>query len=219
MQMSGFREHFREARLVNRERRKLYAGLTKNKSRFVSNILIFSEFLLYPVACYFDIRAKKFNKIGIPIVSNDFVPLGNLPSFTEKPTYRNILSKNDLVEISKKMKRLRKDARADLKFFRFYEVNKLITGSIAEIESIETGKGVHIAMLKHILESAAYAAKNAFEYSKLNNNKLNRFAAHFINTQLIGTILSPQIDREANRIQQIGCGIVVNDLPEIPYKM
>lgn len=217
--MSGFREHFHEARAVNRERRKLYADLTNGKSLFVSNILVWSEFLLYPVAWYFDIRAKKFNKIGISVISNDFVSLGNLPDLNEKPTYRNILTKNDLRDISQKMKRLRKGTRVELKQFRFYEVNKLIAASIVEIESIQTQREVHIAMLKHILESAAFAAKNAIEHSTLNNYKLNRLAAHFISAQLLGTILSPRIDKAANRIHRIGYGIVVNDLPEIPYKI
>ena len=73
-------------------------------------------------------------------------------------------------------------------------------------------------MLKHILESAAFAAKNAASYTKVENKRLKRLASLFIRTQLLGTILSPRIDRAANKIHRLGFGIVVNDIPKIPFE-
>jgi hypothetical protein len=42
--------------------------------------------------------------------------------------------------------------------------------------------------------------------------------ALFINSQMLGTILSSFVDRSATKIHRLGVGIVVNDVPGIPYK-
>jgi hypothetical protein len=215
---TGFRAHFHEASIINRERKRQYSMLTLGKSNSTSSVLIFWEKLLYPVAWYFDMRAEPFNQQGIGIITNDFVSLHNLPSVDTKPTYRNILSFRIIAKLFPVMFKLRWAVRRHLAKRDFVTVYSKLCEAIDYISDIEKNNQVHIAMLKHILESAAFATKNAIYYTKSGNPQVAALAALFINSQMLGTILSPFVDRSATKIHRLGVGMVVNDVPGIPYK-
>jgi hypothetical protein len=214
----GFRSHFKEASYINRRRKEMYLSLTAGQSCNVSNILIFYEKLLYPVAWYFDRRAIPFNRKGVGIIADDFVSLGSLPPVNRKPLYNNKLSFKLIGYLAKEMFRLRCSVRKSLKNYNFHLAHTLLCESIAQISQLEESNKVHITMLRHIIESAAFAAKNAVHYSKDDDIKLKKLVSLFIRTQLLGTILSPMLDRSASKIHKLGVGIVYNDLPQIPYK-
>ncbi len=215
----GFRLHFEEAKVLNIHRRVVYAQITNGESRFVSNILIFSERILYPVAWYFDRRAKDFNSRGIGIIVNDFMPLNNnIPPVHRKPMYAKVLKSKDIKHLFYKMFLLRWNVRRELRQFNFSAAHVILVNAVDEISRYERDNNTHIAMLKHIVESAAFACKNAVLYAGSGDKKVMRLARCFINTQMLGTILSPLIDRSANRIHVLGVGIVVNDIPEIPFR-
>lgn len=215
----GFRLHFEEAKVLNKHRMVVYSQMTNGESRFVSNILIFSERILYPVAWYFDWRAKGFNSRGIGIIVNDFMPLNdNIPPTSRNPIYSNVLRYSDIKHLFRKMFLLRCKIRRELRHFNFCAAHATLVNAVDEIAQYENENSTHIAMLKHIIESSAFACKNAKGYAELGDKKVLRLARCFINTQMLGTILSPLIDRSANRIHALGVGILVNDIPEIPFQ-
>jgi hypothetical protein len=212
----GFCAHFREARAINKERKNFYAQMTNGKSRYVSNLLIFWERILFPVASYFDWRAVKFVSTGI--ITNDFVSLSSLKGPETPPRFQNILSFNQIWILTGQMYRLRKVCYKHLAKYQFEEVHQELCKNIETLSQHEKSFEAHIALLKHICESAAFAAKNAVEYTKTNDVKVKRLASLFIKAQLLGTILSPLVDRSASKLHKYGVGIVVNDLPDIPYQ-
>lgn len=214
----GFRAHFVEATHLNLQRKHIYSQLTGGKSKRVSNILIFAEKLLFPVAWYFDMRAKRFNQQGISIIVDDFMALDNLPSPNRSPIYKNVLPCRDIRFLFATMFRLRWKVRRLLHRYNFAGVHMLVIEHIDLIANLEEERGVHIAILKHILESVAFAAKNAVGYTSMANRGAMRLASCFIKTQMLGTIMSPLIDRSANKIHKLGIGILYNDIPDIPYK-
>jgi len=215
----GFRSHFIEATEINTITKRYYAERTEGKSLTVSRILIYSEKLLYPVAWYFDWRAKKYNSKGIGVIANDFVSLQNIQPVDAKPLYTNRLTIKDIRELFVLMFSLRRRVRVLLRDYNFIAVNQVVTEYIQLLSYKEKTDSVHITMLKHILESVAFAAKNAIEYSKVGDRGVMRLASCFIKTQMLGTIMSPLIDRTANKIHVLGVGIIVNDIPPIPYRL
>jgi len=214
----GFRHHFNEADELNKIRKIYYAAQTNGKSKKVSNIIIYFGKSLYPIAYYFDKKAVKFNNSGINIIKDDFVSLRNVAPVSNSPKYANILNYKDLVYIFKILKKLRKSARKSLKNYNYSDVCELIADSIIDICNFEKSKNVHIALVKHILESIGFAVQNAIIYNSVEDIKLKKLSRLFIHTQLLGTILSPLIDREANKIHKLGYGIILNDIPDIPFQ-
>jgi len=213
-----FRHHFEEATEVNKIRKNFYSRRTSGKSEKVSNLMIYFEKCLYPVALYIDFKAYKFNKKGIPIVKNDFVSLKNISPVYISSQYTKVLSFKQYLYLFKKFYFLRKNLRKYLKSFDLFNVCKLIADSILVIDDFEKKQNIHLSLLKHILESVGFAAQNTIKYSETNDLKLKKFAVQFIKIQMLGTILSPLIDREANKIQALGYGIITNDIPKIPFE-
>ena len=152
------------------------------------------------------------------IIANDFVSLKNALPESEEPKYINIISHSLVRHLFRKMFTLRRRIRKLLKKKDFVNIHRLICTEIDYIIELETKNLIHIAMLKHILESVGFAAKNSIEYTKHDDNRVKKLAVCFIKTQMLGTILTPLIDRSANKIHKLGVGIIVNDVPSIPYK-
>jgi len=215
----GFRLHFIEATEINKIRKIYYAEKTNGKSLRVSNIMIYFEKFLYPIAWYFDKKAEKFNKQGIPIIVDDFVSLRNISLVDTAPKYQNICNLSEIKILAKNLFILRKSVRKSVRKFDFITVCKLTAKTIEQIIETEKRLSVHLSMIKHILESVGYASQNAVKYTENSDIKVKKLAAQFINIQMQGTILSPLIDREANKIHSLGFGIIVNDIPDIPFDL
>jgi hypothetical protein len=214
----GFRLHFLEATEINKIRKIYYSEKTNGKSKWVSNIMIYFEKFLYPVACYFDKKAKKFNQKAIPIIIEDFVSLENILPIDCPPKYQNISNLKEIKKLAKLLFKLRKSVRKSARKYDFTTICRLISKVIEEIIETEKRINVHFAMIKHILESAGYASQNAIIYTENADIEVKKLATSFINIQMQGTILSPLIDREANKIHKLGYGIIVNDIPPIPFE-
>jgi len=216
--MSGkFQNHFKEAIIVNKERKKFYSNQTKGKSKKLSNILLFFSYFLLPITIFIDKKALKFNKLGIPIIENDFVSLENIKPKTSPPLYQSELKLSDLKIFLKSLKKFKNQINYEIKKNNFIEICRLISKIILNINEFENEKKIHLALYKHIYESIGFAAHNAIEYSKFNNNDALKLSKKLIKIQLLGLILSPYIDKIANKLHQTGCGILVNDIPDIPF--
>lgn len=215
----GFCKHFEEASEINKKRRIYYSEKTKGKSKCVSNIMTGFEKFLYPVAYYFDKRAVKYNNQGIPIIKNDFISLKNIKPENTEPEYFEIITNKELKKLAKTLFKLRRNLRRLLKNFDFERVCKEIAKTIIMISKTEKKCNSHLAVIKHILESVGFASQNALDYTSNDDVKLKKFAAFFIKTQMLGTILSPLIDRKANKIHKLKVGIIVNDIPAIPFDL
>src|SRR5215207_3680309 len=81
MRVGPFEHHLREAIALNRERAPRYAALSDGASRPISRGLIAAEYLLLPVARWFDRRAASYHRAGIPLLEDLFVPMALTPAF------------------------------------------------------------------------------------------------------------------------------------------
>ncbi len=215
--MEGFTKHLIDAIKVNIKRRKQYAKLTENKSKSLSNQLIISEVLILPIALLIDCWAKKYNKKGIPIVENDFASMDAISPFDQNPLYVKELTDAESKLLQSILMELKKEVQLGLKKNDFYAISILVKKELLNIIEIEKEKQMHLAMTKHVLESLGLIAINAIAYSKQSAGKTNLLSKMLIYSHIIGLNWVLSIDKKAQKIQKLGVGIIVNDMPVIPF--
>ena len=82
--------------------------------------------------------------------------------------------------------------------------------------SLEKAKGHHLEMSKHLLESIGWSALFAYmEYEKHQRGK--RFFQLLILVQLLCLPAGIIFDFFATKAHAHGAGIIVNDVPKIPF--
>jgi len=209
--MPGFVAHIKEAILINRERKQYYAQVSDGKSRGLSNFLITMEYLILPIAKYYDLRARKFNEQDIAIVKADFVEMDLKPKETHVH-FRKILSQVNCdflrTKIQDYIKTVRLESDPDT-------ILKLSLDFLQFIKNKEQKLEIHLAMLCHLLESVIVISKNGKKYSQQSNCKTDKLTKGLLKLHFFAIRHCLVIDRRANEFHQMGIGIIVNDLPEI----
>lgn len=213
----GFALHLEEAIAINEGRMPIYAQLTHGKSKRISRKLIAWEKGLLPYAYSLDRQAKKYQEEGIPIVQADFVPMDNLLAAETPPTYSGQASKATWVELSQALLYFKKDVRTAIKEENLYQVCYLVAGMIHRLEEIEQEGQCHFAMCKHLLESMGWIALNGITYIKLSEGKSFSLTKRLIMSHLPAIKFHKTMDGPAQDIHVMGVGILVNDLPHIPF--
>lgn len=213
----GLAEHLHDAIASNRERRDYYAGRSNGASRALSDQLIRLERLTLPFAMYFDAQARRFNRQGIPIVERDLVPMSGVRPADTPPSHRNVASKADLQRLDGWLDTYREATSAALEGRDFQRIGQLTAGLLSQLEGLETTADAHFAMTRHMVESVGYAALHALDYRVASSGETDDLAARFIKLQAFGLTGTVAIDRKAQDLHRRGIGILVNDVPDIPF--
>jgi hypothetical protein len=210
--------HIADAIRINRERKPVYAMLTRGTSHLLSHALIGFEQGSKLPAIWLDRWAKKFWARGINILIDDFMPMDGLKSPFQPPLYRGRLSeaghkrlKGILSEFRKAFVRttLNKDFRGAARCS--HETLKVVIG-------VERQEGCHLAMVRHILESFGFSALHAIGYSRQSQGATESLSKTFLLVQALLFAKCIWFDLEAQKSHQLGVGILVNDLPAIPFE-
>lgn len=211
-------KHLQDAIVINSKRKPIYAKLTKGKSSWLSCILIFAE----RVSCLFsrslDKAAIPFQRNGISIIANDFVSMDTIKSHTEKPVYQKLASNSTFAKLRKELAIYRKQIASHLKKDHFKSVAKDSYDLLARIKTIEVNSQSHFGMTCHIIESIGLTALNAVGYSEKSSKATNALSKKLINFQKIALWSCLYVDKQAQKIHQHGVGIIVNDIPHIPFE-
>ncbi len=212
--IDGFEQHLRDAIDIYKERGELYSAVTDGKSKNIFSQLIVSEMALLPVARLYDLRAIPFIDKGIPIIKNDFVSMEGNKGF-EYPFIPAFLMTEALED----------DAQAVLD--ELLSVDKQNMMSIAQasfialnkIHQLEEANQVYFPMTKHFLESLGFGALHGIYYQCQSEGETFKLASDFAKLQLLAIKFGKSInlDKRANVLHQQGVGILVNDLPDIPF--
>ncbi|EAY31492.1 hypothetical protein [Microscilla marina] len=217
MQKNAFYIHLKEAIDTNQGRKKIYAQQTHRQSVRLSNLLIMSEKISLPVARYFDWKARRFNQAGIGVVANDFVPMDDILPPETPPLYPQQASPAHLHEATQLTQALAQKLKATLKTYNFEAACAATEDALQQLAQIEHRAQAHFAMLKHLLESIGYASVNAPQYAQLSKGATGKLSRQLIGMQAKGLSLALRIDTRAQKIHQLGAGIIVNDVPPIPF--
>jgi len=214
--MNYFKQHLTEAIDLNRSRRSYYTSIAGVNACFLSHFLVTTELMCLPLARYFDRRAQQFIEQGIPIIQNDFVSMENIRDKSTPPEYTNIAKKSQCADIKNTLKETRTNSLHALKDDNYGDVCRIISTCLHHIESIEQEAQAHFAMVKHVVESAGYAALNAPSYIE-KETETQTLARQLIAIQvrlLEGSVLMDQVAQTCHRK---GAGIIINDVPPIPF--
>jgi len=209
-------EHLRDAVSINTARKKIYIGLSDGKSKSLSNRLIFFERLLILPAKFFDRKAKRFIEKGIPIMQNDFVSMNQLPKPETPPIFMSSLPKKAKENLILRINNFNTAVKSDIKVLNLQKI--LAEGKILLEYIIKTEKEFecHLAMIKHVTESINLIVHNGIKYSEMSGGQTVKITKTMINGHLF--LLKPSlktIDLPAQKLHNLGCGIIVNDMPDI----
>ncbi len=204
--------HLREALRLNKERMPLYAELTGGRSRAISRRLIWAERFAMPAAWYVDWRARKFQRLGIPVVCADFEPMDRTPAFRSRADDPPPLSAFTPTDPSKIARAVERGYRAG----GFAGAGAALEG---EIEALSGVPGFH-CMTRHLLESALRITNGAQRYAADAEARgvasPARLSRALLSMHLTTLGEAARLDRGAAPLQAEGIPIVCQDVPPIP---
>jgi hypothetical protein len=204
--------HLREAAALNRARMPLYDSLTDGRSRGISRRLIWTERLALPVAWWVDWRARRFQREGIRIVCDDFVPMATTPGFRAR------MDDPPLAEfVPADARRIRRTVERARRRGGFPAASEAL---VAELERLSSAPAYH-CMLRHLLESALRISNQAPRYQAEAQARglidspagLSRTLLD-LHLALLGE--AARLDRRAAPLQAEGIPILCQDVPPIP---
>jgi hypothetical protein len=206
--------HLREAAAINKERMPLYDSLTGGRSRGISRRLIWTERLGILAAWYVDWRARPFQRAGIRIVCDDFVPMAHTPAFQPRapgppPSLADFV-RADASGIRREVERAQRlggwaAASATLE---------------REIEALAATPAFH-CMLRHLLESALRISNQAPLYADEAEARGLAESPEDLSLALLDLHLlslgdAAKLDARAAPLQAEGIPILCQDVPPIP---
>ena len=205
--------HLKDAIVYNKQRAPLYAERTNGKSKIVSNLLIWYEWLGIPVAKWIDWRSLYFQQYGIHVICDDLIDMKETPKYGSMD--ESVKDKSFLEIDYKRLSNGFVKALHDQKF------DDLVKTSHTAIEHIEKSNGSN-CMLKHFLESIRRSAALMSMYRKkvpdpLLWNKLYALEKMYIKMQINSLGYTNFVDKKAAPIHKMGCGIICQDVPHIPF--
>jgi hypothetical protein len=206
-----FYEHVKDAIVLNKMRKPLYASETNNKSLKISRYLILWERLIILKARKYDRKSSEFNKIGIPFLCEDFIDMKKTPSYTPGTTE---IPRSYLSSVSPKSKEIKKILKTSLQ--KGYDSFKKETEQ--QITKLNENLS-YDCLLRHLLESLRRSADLAPKYlSKTKGKqktKLSKLLNKYLKLQIFGISQAIFIDKKARSIQAKGVPILCNDVPHV----
>ncbi|EKD68561.1 MAG: hypothetical protein ACD_47C00550G0003, partial [uncultured bacterium] len=213
-----FVTHLMDAIRINRARREYYASKTGGVSNAVSRRLILLERASLPFAWAIDRMAAKFNNHAIPVIAGDFVSMSVINDMKTPPAFKNKAKAASVEKVRAVLGRLNKSIKKALKTADFSAVCADSHRALLAVEEIENAERSHFALSKHIVESIGFAALHAQTYAKLSDGETAGLSKLFIRVQALALPLCAGTDAEAQKSHELGAGVLVNDVPLIPFK-
>jgi hypothetical protein len=216
--MGPFTTHIVDAIKVNKRRRTLYGRRSGGRSRRVSDLLIWFEYGCVPFARWVDARAARWIAKGIPVVDADLMPMDAIEPWDAAPLYTGEAPREAFGALKRSLKQYGRALGAAMK--RQPDFREAAAASMAlleEVEALEERTGSHFAMTRHFVESIGLAAANAVGYVERTGGELLPLCRRFVQIQAMGLPSVLPFDRLAQPIHALGLGILVNDVPAIPF--
>lgn len=216
--MGEFTRHLQDAIAVNRDRKPYYARQTGGTTRGLSNALIAAEALLLPGAWVVDRWARRYNRRGIPIVADDFVSMTRIPPKDRVPARQGRVPARQQDEVTASLRSLRTrlvagDVRDDLP-----AICACADAFLDRIDRWEAVADVHWAMTKHLVESLGYAALHGIDYARDTGGQTRGLTRCLVAGHALLLPTAASLDVRAQAAHRRGAGIIVNDVPLIPFR-
>ncbi|MFT5686987.1 MAG: hypothetical protein ACI8RZ_007944 [Myxococcota bacterium] len=212
--LDGFEQHLIDAIAVNTERCETYGAQTDGATDDLFAYLISSERLIRPTARAIDAMAVELVAAGVDVVVGDFAPMSdNRPVGAPiKPvsamSAHTIAAADAIIE----------DMLAETSTLDGFAVVDASATALHALEVLEETDGVYFAMTRHLIESVGYAALHGLHH-RCETPDAERVVDALVRSQRLGLVMFDvtEIDAQANVFQRQGIGVLVNDLPVIPF--
>jgi len=216
-QQTPFTGHVREAIEVNKARQKYYADISKGATSKVSLLYTSLEYSLFPITFVFDRWAQKFRSAGIPVLAEDFVPMSGISSVDKPLLRRGMLDRVGRRELRKMLRAWQWKSSLAAARKDFLKVQLLAINVLHELRQMELRHNCNLSLTIHFVESVGLASRNADRLSRQYAKRADNFYRAFIAIQISGVRLFSKVDLQAQPFHRAGIGIIVNDLPAIPF--
>jgi hypothetical protein len=199
-----------DAIALNEARAPLYSSLTNGASLAISRRLILTERALLPVARWFDRRARRWERAGIPILEEIFVPMASAPAFTGRGKELRGVG-NAPLDRSVRQRVLRRFRDAG------FEGAALALREAIDVLNAEPGVD---CLTRHLLESARRVALLAPGHIRAARDRglasPRWMLSLLLRLHLWGLGRARELDAAARPLQARGIPILAQDLPPIP---
>jgi hypothetical protein len=155
---------------------------------------------------------------GIPIVAADFVPMSITPAAATPPRLRGQATEAQWDELEALLGAFKRDVKAALEANAFERIADQSCALLHEVDAREAAWGCALAMTRHTVEQVGWAALDAVTWSRLSHGETDGLARLFIRGLRLGITAAPPLDQRAQAAHARGAGIIVNDVPEIPFQ-
>lgn len=211
-----FTQHLQDAIVVNSTRKAFYMEKTQGAAIWVCRLLILSEKLFLPLARYFDRQALPFNGQGVAIIADDFVPMTDIKPVDTPPLFTGRATKSERSLLLAQLKKFQRHARCALASRDYAKIAELTAKQLHDVSVFEGQCSAHFAMTIHLLESLGFAALHAVTYLK-ESPQCAVLCRRFVGIQIALVNSGMLFDRLAQNCHAQGAGIIVNDVPHIPF--
>ena len=214
-----FYTHLDEAIEVNELRAEYYSELTEGESKKISDSLIEKEKASKFIALLMDLKSRKLlNDKGDPLICDAFVSMAKIENKENKVRNTSIVSDQIISEFVVEMNNFRNMIEKYKNDNNFIDIEKSSRSFLHEIELIEEDTLSNFCMTKHVVESLGIASKQASIADTTDDKKKKEFYNKFINVQIGALSDFPiYLDYEAQKMHQVGVGIICNDVPKILF--
>lgn len=179
--------------------------------------MVSAECVLLPVARYFDKQAQPFINAGVPIVKNDFIDMDMVLDANKKTKYAGESSPETNKLLQQSFRDFRKARLQYLKNGDYPSICQCAVEMLALIDRKEEESQAHFANSKHLFESVGFAALHAPQYLEQSNGGTEKLGKQLVGLQLWLADTGIYMDKLAQGCHKRGAGILVNDVPYIPF--
>ncbi len=212
-----FLHHVKEAIEVNKKRAEYYAKVSNNRSKPLSRKYIMIERSIVPTAIILDMWARALRRQGIPALAGDFSSMRSIFPANKAPARRGKLPKEAISHYKELLKQYRSKVFSAVRQKDFIRIQLLSMAALHSLKKLELKHNCHLALSIHLIESIGLGARNADRLSQKFNGKADNFYRANLFMQTLGVKLFSSIDLKAQSLHECGIGIIVNDLPAIPF--
>ncbi len=212
-----FSGHVREAIIVNKARSDFYRKRSNGKTSKLSRLYTNLEYAILPLATLIDRWAAKLNQAGIPVLTNDFAAMTAINP-AETPVARTgVLCRDGQAEFSKLLDFFQTEISRAARHKDFLKAQLQAIKTLHDLRRLELQHNCNLALSIHFVESIGLAARNAQRLSQTFNGRSDNFYRVFILLQNAGIKMFAKVDLKAQPFHRQQIGIIVNDLPAIPF--
>ncbi|MBF0548487.1 MAG: hypothetical protein HQM08_28890 [Candidatus Riflebacteria bacterium] len=211
-------QHMKDSMRINAERKPYYAKKSNNATIQLSDRMISIGKTGLMIGSKIDRWGEKFNRQGIPIIQNDVVSMSTIPAMDTLPIRKGVLTPEQQKDVKAQIFDFQTSMFTMILSKDFQNISLLASQFLKKIKAFEEVNSCNLTMVRHLVESVGYIALHSIDYDKQSKGATRRLSQSFLLVHLVSLRYAPDIDFQAQPFHKLGIGIVLNEIPQIPFE-